>query len=95
MKKEKKKPIKKRRVTMRLNVQGAGTVCLMGDFNNWNHTIHPMKRNEKGVWAKTVMLPEGRYEYKFLVDGEWWNDPENEDFCRNCFGTLNSVTVVC
>jgi 1,4-alpha-glucan branching enzyme len=95
MEKEKKKRIKKRRVIMTLKAQGAGKVCLMGDFNNWNQTIHPMKQNEKGVWGKNVMLPAGRYEYKFLVDGEWWNDPENRDFCRNCFGTLNSVTVVC
>jgi 1,4-alpha-glucan branching enzyme len=95
MEKEKKKRIKRRRVMMTLKAQGARKVSLMGDFNNWNHAIHPMKQNEKGMWGKTVMLTAGRYEYKFLVDEEWWNDPENRDFCRNCFGTLNSVTVVC
>jgi 1,4-alpha-glucan branching enzyme len=95
MEKGKKKKIKKRRVTMTLKAQGAKGVCLVGDFNNWNHRIHPMKRNEKGVWTKAVMLPPGRYEYKFLVDGEWLNDPENNDFCPNHFGGLNSVIVVC
>ena len=80
---------------MTLKAQGVSEVFLMGDFNNWNTKIHPMKRNEKGVWTKAVMLPPGRYEYKFLVDGEWWIDPENMDFCWNCFGTLNSVMVVC
>ena len=75
MEKEKKKKIKKRRVMMALKALGASEVFLMGDFNNWNDKIHPMKRNEKGLWVKAVMLPSGRYEYKFLVDGEWWNDP--------------------
>ena len=80
---------------MTLKAQGAREVCLMGDFNNWNAAIHPMKRNEKELWSKAVMLTPGRHEYKFLVDGEWWNDPGNMDFCRNCFGTLNSVMVIC
>ena len=87
--------IKRRRVTFSFESSDAKEVILLGDFNNWNDTIHPMKQNQKGVWGKTVMLPSGRYEYKFLVDGEWWNDPENRDVCQNCFGTLNSVIVVC
>jgi 1,4-alpha-glucan branching enzyme len=90
-----KKKIKRRRVMMTLKAQGASDVCLMGDFNNWNARTHPMKLTEEGLWVKVVMLQPGRHEYKFLVDGEWWNDPENEDFCQNCYGTLNSVVAVC
>lgn len=55
-----------------------------GDFNEWNVNTHPMKKNKRGVWEKAVMLPPGRYEYKFLVDGQWRNDPKNCDYCLNC-----------
>ena len=92
---KKKENVKKRRVTMTLEAPEADQVSLMGDFNEWDVNTHPMKKNKRGVWEKAVMLPPGRYEYKFLVDGQWWNDPRNCDHCLNCFGTQNNVMVVC
>ena len=69
-------------------------VVLMGDFNNWNAKVHPMKRDRDGVWRKIVMVYPGRYEYKFLVDGYWQLDPHNENHCLNTFGSRNNVLVV-
>jgi len=66
----------------------------MGDFNHWNEKIHPMKRGDDGGWKKYIMVPPGRYEYRFLVDGQWWNDPNNSQVCPNCFGTTNNVLKV-
>ena len=43
---------------------------------------HPMKKSENGDWQKTAMLPAGRYEYKFLVDGQWWNDPKTNRLAK-------------
>ena len=63
----------------------------MGDFNNWDPKVHPMKRDDKGMWNKTVMIPPGQYEYKFLTDGKWIEDPHNDQNSPNCFGTYNSV----
>ena len=93
----KRKPtdkIKRQRVILTLNAPKAEEVILMGDFNNWNAQTHVMKRIEDGGWEKIVMLPPGRYEYKFLVDGQWWTDPKNKQNCYNCFGTQNSVMVI-
>jgi 5'-AMP-activated protein kinase regulatory beta subunit len=53
-----------------------------------------MKQGKNGVWTKTVMLFPGRYEYKFMVDGQWQNDPGNDQACLNPFGTHNNVIVV-
>jgi 1,4-alpha-glucan branching enzyme len=89
-----RKPIKRRRVKLTFEAPEAKEVILMGDFNDWNAKRHPMKKNKDGVWEKRVMLPPGRYEYKFLVDGQWWTDPKNEETCYNCFGTENSVMVI-
>jgi len=89
-----KEKITRRRVTLTLKTPKANEVILMGDFNDWNAKRHPMKKNKDGVWEKRVMLPPGRYEYKFLVDGQWWTDPKNEETCYNCFGTENNVMFI-
>jgi hypothetical protein len=36
---------------------------------------------ERGLWTKSVMLVPGRYEYKFLVHGQWLNIPVLTSCC--------------
>ena len=86
-----KQTIKRQRVMFSLDATEAKEVNLMGDFNNWNPKMHPMKNDGNGIWSKTVMLYPGEHEYKFLVDGDWREDPQNDQSCPNCFGTQNSV----
>jgi hypothetical protein len=50
-----------------------------------------MKRDKNGVWNKAVLLPPGNYQYKFLVDGQWREDPKNNHTCLNCFGSYNNI----
>ena len=85
---------KKRKITFSLNADNATQVALVGDFNNWSQTSHPMKKNKNGVWEKSLMLDIGRYEYKFFVDGHWQSDPQNGQVCKNSFGTINNVLMV-
>jgi 1,4-alpha-glucan branching enzyme len=85
---------KRRRVNFSLDAPGADSVYLAGDFNAWDCRKHPMKKDNAGVWRKTVMLFPGRYEYRFLVEGQWINDLQNPETCLNCFGTLNNVVTV-
>ena len=90
-KKQQKKETGKRRVIFTLESPWANEVILMGDFNKWNAKTHPMKKDEGGIWKKTVMLHPGRYEYRFLVNGQWENDPKNDEVCANRFGTQNNI----
>lgn len=83
-----------RRIEFRLDVPNAQKVCLVGDFNKWNTKSHPMRKDEKGLWTKTITVSHGRYEYRFYADGQWLNDPNNPLRCENCFGTENNVLVV-
>ena len=85
---------KRRKITFLLEATNASEVILMGDFNSWNPKKHPMKRDEHGVWAKAIIVPPGKYEYKFLVDGRWKEDPQNDQKCSNCYGTYNNVLNV-
>ena len=88
------KKITRRRVVIRLEDKKAKKVTLMGDFNSWEPDAHPMKAHETGEWKKHLFLSPGRYEYKFVVDGQWWEDPAGEQKCPNRFGTCNSVVTV-
>ena len=72
----------------------AGEVYLVGEFNDWKVGAHPMKNDGKGIWVKALLLPEGKFEYKFVVNKDWVADPQNERSCPNCFGTLNSIVRV-
>lgn len=85
---------KKRRVTFSMQAGTANQVLLAGDFNQWSLKTHPMKKDDKGIWNRTLMLHPGNYEYKFIIDGQWHQDPENECTCPNCYGTLNSILRV-
>ena len=85
---------KRRRVVFSFEFPDAKEVYLVGDFNEWNLTKHPMKRNTKGLWEKILMLYPGRYEYKFMVDGEWQLNMNNDWKCINCFGTYNNIIKV-
>ena len=68
-------------------------VYLAGDFNNWDSSGSPMKKDKKGIWKTTLSLNPGRYEYRFRVDGNWENDPVCCDCVPNKFGTQNCVRV--
>jgi 1,4-alpha-glucan branching enzyme len=83
--------IKNQKITFSIEAPQAKEVYLVGDFNNWDPVTHPMKKDVNGVWKKSVMLAPSQYEYKFLLDGDWKEDPQNDQFCPNCFGTVNSV----
>ena len=88
---EPKKKIKRRKISFSFESSDAKEVILMGDFNNWNPKKHPMKKDDNGKWTKAVLLPPGQYEYKFLVDGQWKEDPQNDRIRPNKFGTYNNV----
>jgi 1,4-alpha-glucan branching enzyme len=72
----------------------AREVFLAGDFNNWDTRTNPMKKDKKGVWKATLPLAPGRYEYRFLADGQWENDPSCCSCVPNQFGSMNSVRTV-
>ncbi len=86
-----KQTFQRRKIKFSLKAVDAKEVVLTGDFNNWDPKTHPMKTDGNGLWDKTVMLPPGKYEYKFLIDGDWKEDPQNDQTCPNCFGTQNSI----
>ena len=72
----------------------AQEVYLAGGFNNWDNNANAMKKDQKGLWKTSLSLKPGRYEYRFLVDGNWENDPSCCDCVPNEFGSQNCVRIV-
>jgi 1,4-alpha-glucan branching enzyme len=72
----------------------AKQVWLSGEFNGWAADATPMNRRQGGQWESVVKLACGRYEYKFVVDGQWLPDPMAAENVLNAHGTLNSVIHV-
>ena len=72
----------------------AGSVLLMGDFTNWQEKPIALAKGPDGLWLITVTLPPGEYAYRFLVDGEWRDDPECTVRIPNPFGSHDSVRQV-
>ena len=48
--------VKRRRVIFAYDDSQAREVTVSGDFNAWNQSSHPMKKNSDGCWQKIMML---------------------------------------
>lgn len=72
----------------------AGTVAVAGTFNGWDPTRTPLRNEGGGVWRVVLPLTPGRYEYRYVVDGQWQQDPAAKEVSTNPFGEHNSVVTV-
>jgi 5'-AMP-activated protein kinase regulatory beta subunit len=86
--------IAKKRVTFTLDDPAAYEVTLAGSFNAWDPSVRPLKKDTDGLWKTIMMLPKGTYEYRFVVDGQWREDPKAKEQRMNEFGNHNSILVV-
>ncbi|MBN1557696.1 MAG: isoamylase early set domain-containing protein [Lentisphaerae bacterium] len=83
----------RKRVNFKVDADRRSRVAVAGTFNNWSPDKHVMKYKE-GVFTLTTLLPKGRYEYKFVIDGQWCVDPRCREWTYNPYGSLNSVINV-
>lgn len=84
------------RVTFGLsNGVWADTIYLVGDFNGWDRTSHPLKRDDAGNWSLTIDLEVGRaFQFRYLCDCDHWlNDMYADAFVMNPYGSDNFVVI--
>ena len=72
----------------------ASSVTIAGTFNDWNTNANPLKKDDDGMWGTVIKLSQGEHQYKFVVDGNWYVDPENPNQTDDGYGGFNSVIVV-
>lgn len=84
----------RRTVNFELKAPSAKRVVLTGNFNSWNESDLLMKRDKEGMWKLGLRLNPGRYEYKYIVDSQWWTDPAGSKTLVNSLGSANSIKEV-
>jgi hypothetical protein len=87
-------PVTGSRVALEFLKPDARQVFVAGSFNQWKPDSTPLVRAGDGRWAGEVTVKPGRYEYLFVVDGEWLPDPSAMETVQNPFGGTNSVMLV-
>ena len=86
--------LKESEVLFSLFAPEAKEVYLVGDFNHWQLSNEYRMQLEEGNWRKNLRLNPGRYQYRFVVDGNWIEDPNNPNKEINPYGQMNSCLEV-
>ena len=74
------------------DANGAQLAWVVGEFNGWSHSEHPMERDGDGFIARIPLEPGRTYRFRYLLDGERWeNDWEADAYVPNEFGGDDSV----
>lgn len=74
--------------------KGLKSINVVGEFNDWKADSTALTEVSEGVWAVTVRLHPGVYEYQFILNGvQRVTDPTMPQV-SNDFGSPNSVVTV-
>jgi len=84
----------RRRVRFGYFKPDATEVFLVGSFNGWDPRITPLRRDSLGDWSIEIELPTGEHRYRFVVDGEWRDDPTAQQTAQNPCGGFDAIMVV-
>lgn len=73
---------------------GAEQVSLIGDFNDWQPSSHPMKKGPDGSWRGQAAMCHGHHHYMFLVDGIATLDPRASGYAKHDhYGKVSLLAV--
>jgi len=75
----------KKRICLELYAPDAQLVFVAGSFNGWQPSPCLCKKQAGDRWMVELMLDPGRYEYRFVVDGQWTDDPLSSAYASNPF----------
>ncbi len=69
-------------------------VQIAGEFNNWIPDKNVETEILDGSLQKILRVSPGGYEYRFIIDGVWQQDPANPEATPNDMGGYNSLINV-
>lgn len=81
-------------VVFSLTAADARDVYVTGDFNQWQLNDRSKMDLVEGRWVKMMQLRSGNYKYRFVIDGQWRQDPTNPNYQMNPFGSLDSLLEI-
>ena len=70
-------------------------VSLVGNFNNWNPEIHPLRRRSNGTRSVAIVLGNGqRASFRYLAEEAcFFDDPDGDAIEPNGIGQTHTVNV--
>jgi len=83
-----------RKTNFKVKARPGSVVYVVGTFNQWDPAATLMEPDGGGCYIASLVLPAGRHEYKFLVDGAWHLDPDCPRCVPNAFGSQNHVIEI-
>ena len=86
--------LEEQEIILTLLAPEAREVKVAGNFNGWRPEATPLKNIGGGEWVVRLSLRSGQYEYRFVVDGCWSEDPRATQRAANPYGGFNSVLLV-
>jgi hypothetical protein len=86
--------LEEQEIILTLLAPEAREVNVAANFNGWRPDATPLKNTSAGEWVVRLMLRSGQYEYRFVVDGRWTEDPRASQRVANPYGSFNSVLLV-
>lgn len=72
-----------------------GKASLVGDFNNWDPTVHPLVHQADSTCSTVVTLEAGRrYLFRYCCeDGSWLGDSEADAYEPSGYDSENCVLL--
>lgn len=80
--------------TFSYTAPAATSVQLVGDFTNWQRAPINLRKGGDSIWRTSVELEPGPHRYRFLVDGQWSDDPDCKLRVPNPFGSQDDIRQV-
>ena len=87
------------KVTFRVSKEmadGARSINLVGDFNDWAKRSTPMKKHKNGCFSVAVDFDVDReYQFRYVRDNEIWKNEEDADrYEYSRFGDCENSVIV-
>ncbi|WP_081926706.1 hypothetical protein [Pseudobacteroides cellulosolvens] len=71
----------------------ADSIYFVGDYNDWELQDKMIKLPNMDLWYITKVFPENsRFDYKYVIDGNWITDPLNKNVTAG--GAGNNSTLI-
>jgi 1,4-alpha-glucan branching enzyme len=91
-----KEPVGKGEVKVTFSVVDDGRpVSLIGDFNEWNPQVHPLRRRSNGTRSVAVVFDRGQQaRFRYLAAEDcFFDDPDGDEIEPNGIGQTHTVLV--
>lgn len=85
---------KLKEIVFSISAPEAKEVFIAGEFNNWKLDEESRMTKENNCWIKKISLSPGAYRYRFVLDGVWTEDPNNQKREKNPFGEEDSLLEI-